>query len=60
MDRFYKNVTNKQKSIYNDIKVCQLPIVVYGAGEVAKHVTNLLSENGLKVFAYAVDEKFFL
>ena len=47
------------KSVAEQIKSHGLPVIVFGAGEMAKWVTNHWNKFGIEVEGYAVDAEFF-
>lgn len=52
-------VPNQQETVYRNIKEKHLPVIVYGAGELALCVTNLLKKHSISPWAYAVDAPYY-
>ncbi len=54
------NILNdKHKSVAEQIKSHGLPVIVFGAGEMAKWVTRHWNNYGIEIEGYAVDAEFF-
>ena len=51
---------NIQDIIYKRINHDGRKVVIYGAGEVAGLVYNLLLQNGVEPYAFAVDSKHYI
>ena len=45
---------------YKQIRSHKLPIVIYGAGDMVRHVTNELSAFDIPILAYAVDDEYYV
>lgn len=59
-EKFLQEIESwKNEVIFEKIKSHSLPVVVFGAGAYADHVTKLLNEQGIKIFGYAVDEEYY-
>lgn len=57
---FLQEIQNmKSGTIKEMYKQLNLPVIVFGAAESAKIVTEKLAEQGVKVSGYAVDEKYY-
>lgn len=54
-----QNVPNQQETVYQAIEETGLPVVIYGAGELALRTTHLLEENGIQPWGYAVDPPYY-
>ncbi|MBR6013135.1 MAG: FkbM family methyltransferase [Selenomonadaceae bacterium] len=54
-----RKLSNYKKKIVENIKSHNLPVVVFGAAEMAKVVTEELKFFGVDVFGYAVDEEYY-
>ena len=50
---------NIQDRIYDILREDGRPIIVYGAGETAAKLTELLNQNDLDIYAYAVDVLYY-
>ena len=50
---------NMRESICEEIKSHNLPVIIFGAGIMAKNVTDELKNFGIEISGYAVDEKYF-
>ena len=62
----FKKIVNELKILSDEhvpmvekLKSHNLPIILYGAGEMAKWVTENLSSKGIIIEGYAVDDEFF-
>lgn len=53
------DLTCKYKSVAEQIKSHGLPVIVFGAGEMAKWVTRHWNNYGIEIEGYAVDAEFF-
>ncbi len=54
-----KNLQDNSTSNYDAIKSAGLPVILVGAGEMAKWVTEDLKAHDIQVAGYAVDAKYF-
>lgn len=54
-----KNVKNSQEHIYDDIKATNLPVVIYGAGDMALQVAKKIRQHDIEPVAYAVDREYY-
>lgn len=60
-EKFLQEIESwKNEVIFEKIKNHSLPVVVFGAGAYAGHVTKILNEQGIKIFGYAVDEDYYM
>lgn len=50
---------NYRENLAKKIKSHNLPVIIFGAAEMAKQVTEELKKFGVEVSGYAVDEKYF-
>lgn len=48
-----------RKNFVEKIMTHEMPVVIFGAGEYAREITNILNECNLKVEAYLVDDKYY-
>ena len=54
-----KSAMHCSELVVEKIKSHNLPVVIFGAAELAKQVTEWLDHYDVKIFGYAVDEKYF-
>ena len=54
-----KNANDEKKAFMDKIKSHDLPIIVFGAGQYAEEVTNILNAYGVKISGYAVDGQYY-
>lgn len=50
---------DEREKIIMRIKSHGLPVILYGAGLLAKHITKKLASDGCEVAGYAVDDEYF-
>lgn len=53
------NVRSSEAAVAEQIKSHNLPVIILGAGDGARNITNILNRFGVEIFGYAVDEKYF-
>ena len=54
-----KNLQDSKKIVAEKIKSPNLPVIIFGAAQMAKNVTERLQSFGVEISGYAVDEKYF-